>query len=93
MTYTFTFENVIQNNLTAQDVRRIAYPRKSLQWVRANLEFITEYNESNQHKPLAFTTQGMAIAESYRAQKGRLLSKAASKRSPFAGSIQRSSTC
>lgn len=89
MTYNFEHAGKTHPGLSAQDVRKLVYPHKSFQWVRDNLSFITQYNESNAAKPLPWNTSGMAIAETYRHQRGAGLSRAASRRSPFAGTVSK----
>lgn len=89
MSYDFIHNSKTHPGLSAKDVHKLVYPFKSFAWVRDNLSFITQYNEANPDKPLSWNTTGVSMAEAYRKQRGAGLSRAASRRSPFAGTVSK----
>jgi hypothetical protein len=84
MSYNFDFGGKIHTGLTSNQIRTMCYTHKSPQWVRDNLLYIDAHNEANPDKPLPYSQMGMALAESYRANRGTLLAKAAARKSIFA---------
>jgi hypothetical protein len=82
MTYRFEYLGILIIG-TPGEIRKAVYPKKSLLWVKDNLAYI----ENNPEKNLPFTTHGMSMAETYRQNAGRVISKQASRRSPFGKAI------